>query len=50
MPGHKRSHFWPKSFCDLSLATVLALEQVSVITYLKGSEEMQEPRKSSQVQ
>ena len=26
-----RSHFWPKPFYDLSLATMLALEQVSVI-------------------
>ena len=25
--------FWPKSFCDLSLATMLAFEQVSVINY-----------------
>ena len=25
---------WPKSFCDLSLATMLALEQVSVINDL----------------
>ena len=28
---HKISHFWPKPFWNLSLATVLALEQFSVI-------------------
>ena len=33
---------------DLSLTTMLALEQVSVINDLKGSEEMQEQRESSQ--
>ena len=27
--------FWPKPFCDLSLATRLALEQVSVIMILR---------------
>ena len=32
--------FWPKPFCDLTLATVLVLEQVSVFNYLKGSEGM----------
>ena len=35
----KRSHFWPKLFCDLSLATMLALEQVSVTNDLKGTKE-----------
>lgn len=33
---------------DLSLATMLALEQVSVINVLKGSKGMQEERKISQ--
>ena len=28
---HKRSHFGPKPFCGLSLATMLALELASVI-------------------
>ena len=37
-----------KPFCDQSLATMLALEQVSVINDLKASEGMQEQRKSSQ--
>ena len=27
--------FWPKSFCDLNLATMLALKQVSVINDLR---------------
>ena len=40
--------FWPKAFCDLSLATVLALEQVSVINDLKGEKRIQEQRKISQ--
>ena len=34
----KRSHFWPKPFCDFILATTLALEQVSVINDLKETE------------
>ena len=33
--GLWEGHFWPKPFCDLSLATVLVLEQVSVISDLK---------------
>ena len=28
--------FWSKTFCDLSLATMLVLKQVSVINDLKG--------------
>ena len=32
----EESPFWPKPFCDLRLATVLAVEQVSVISDLKG--------------
>ena len=28
--------FWSKTFCDLSLVTMLALKQVSVINDLKG--------------
>ena len=40
--------FWPKPFCDLSLATMLALEWVSVINDLRGNEGMLEQRKSSQ--
>ena len=35
-----------KPFCDLSLATFLALEQASIIKDLKGRERMQEERKS----
>ena len=31
-----KSHFWPNPFCDLSLPTVLAFEQVSVINGLQG--------------
>ena len=31
--------FWPESFCDLSLATMLTLEQVWVISGLKGTQE-----------
>ena len=52
-PNHRaarespRSHFWTKPFCDLSLATKLALEQVSVISDLKGSEGIQEQKKKS---
>ena len=38
------SHFWPKSFCDLSLATTLALEQVSVINDLKEIKECRNKR------
>ena len=30
----KRSHFWPKPFCNLSLATMLAFEQVLIINDL----------------
>lgn len=33
-----RSHFWPKLSCGLSLATMLALEQVSVASDLKGED------------
>ena len=29
------SHFWPRSFCDVSLVTMLALEEVSVIMVLR---------------
>ena len=36
---HKRSHIWPKLFCDGSLATMLALEQVLIINDLKGTKE-----------
>ena len=36
---HKRSHFWPKAFCDLSLATMLALELVSVVKDIEGIKE-----------
>ena len=36
---HKKNHFWAKPFCDLSLTTVLALEQFSVTNYLKGAKE-----------
>ena len=43
-----RSHFWPKLSCGLSLATMLALEQVSVINDLKGREGRREQKKSSQ--
>ena len=32
----KENPFWPKPFCDLSLAAILALEHVSVINDLKG--------------
>jgi len=34
-----KSHFWPNPFCDLSLLTVLAFEQVSVINGLQGKKE-----------
>ena len=44
----KEAIFSLKPSCDLGLATRLALEQDSVINVLKGSEEMQEQRKSSQ--
>ena len=27
--------FWPNAFCDLSLATILALQQISVIMILR---------------
>ena len=30
--------FWPKPFCDLGLAAMLALEQVWVINDLKGGD------------
>ena len=33
--GIREAIFWLKSFCDLSLATTLALEQVSVINGLR---------------
>ena len=33
--GHKRRHFWLNPFCDLNLATMLALKQVSVINDLR---------------
>lgn len=36
---HKRSHFWPMPFRDLSLATMLALELVSVIKDIEGTKE-----------
>ena len=36
---HKRSHFWQKPVCDLSLATMLVLEQVSVFNNLKRTKE-----------
>ena len=51
VPGERESSmtsFWSKTFCDLSLATVLALEQVSVIHDLKGSDGMLEQRKGYQ--
>ena len=32
-----KSHFWTNPFCDLSLPTVLAFEQVSVISGLQGT-------------
>ena len=35
----ERSHFWSKTFRDLSLVARLALEQVSVINDLKGTKE-----------
>ena len=35
----REKSFWPKAFCDLSLATMFALEQVSVINDLKGTKE-----------
>ena len=31
---HKRDYFWPKTFCDLNLATMLAIELFSVISNL----------------
>ena len=31
--------FWSKTFCDLSLVTMLALEQVLVNNDLKGTKE-----------
>ena len=43
-----REPFWLKPFYDLNLATVLAIEHVSVINDFKGSEWMQEQRKSCQ--
>jgi len=36
---HKRNHFWSELFCDLSLATMLILEQVSIMNNLKATEE-----------
>ena len=36
---HITSHFWLKPFCELSLSTMLFLEQVSVINSFKGKEE-----------
>ena len=33
-----RESIWPKPFCDLGLAAMLALEQVSVINDLKGGD------------
>ena len=38
--------FWPKPFCDLNLATKLALEQVSVINDLKGTKECRNKEKA----
>ena len=36
---HNWSHFQLKLFCDLSLSTMLVVEQVSVINNFKGTEE-----------
>ena len=38
--------FWPMPFCDLSLAPVLALEQVSVISDVKRTEEHRDREKA----
>ena len=38
--------FWSKTFCDLSLATMLALQQVSVINDLKGGKDCRNERKA----
>ena len=37
--GTPKNPFWLKPICDLSLAAMLALEQVSVIKDLKGGNE-----------
>lgn len=41
-----RSHFSPKPLCALSLAILLALEQVSVINDLKGAKNTEKTRKT----
>ena len=43
----RKSHLWPKSFCDLSLATMLTLEQVSIINNLQGTKECKNKTKES---
>ena len=42
--------FWSKPFCGLSLATMLALEQVSIINNLKGTKECRNREKAAKQQ
>lgn len=39
---------WSKPFCDLSLAIIFVLEQVTAVNDLKGSKGKEEQRESSQ--
>ena len=52
VPGERESSmtsFWSKTFCDLSLATVLALKQVSVINDLKGRKDCRNEGKAVKI-
>ena len=42
--------FWSKTFCDLSLATMLALKQVSVINDLEGRKDCRNEGKADKKQ
>ena len=48
LSGHKGSHFSPQPFCDLRLATVLALEHAAVINDLEGTTEFRKKWKSNE--
>ena len=48
LSGHKGSHFSPQPFCDLLLATMLALEHVTVINHLEGTTEFRKKWKSNE--
>ena len=53
VPGEGESSmtsFWSKTFCDLSLATMLALKQVSVINDLEGRKDCRNEGKADKKQ